>query len=173
MDWFKGLQTASKIRNKRDDEEDHKIMIKKERELLNTLAKTLKSPNVNGKVRFATLEKLLFNPGEINFSEVTGTTVVKSIIADLDSHNVKKIAKLYKGILLNTSKKVVKEGVERVWYNNERLKAAESISYLVGHEAVKDDTAFKLNYMRLLMCFGFFKIGVDNVVISAELSGKI
>ncbi|CAG9791369.1 unnamed protein product [Diatraea saccharalis] len=174
MDWFKGLQTVSKIRNKRDDEDDHKIMIKKEKEILMILAKAMKFDNVDNKIRVEVLNKLLLNPGEINFTEITGTSLIKSIIADLDKDGVKKMAKKFKGILLNTTKKYVKEDVERNWYNNERLKAAELISFLVIHEAVKDDTDFKLNYMKLLMCFGFFKIGSDeSVAISKDLAGAI
>lgn len=173
MDWFKGLQTASKIRSKRDNEDDNKIMIKKQKELLNALAKALKSDQVEDSIRVEILQKLLFNPGEMNFTEITGTTVVKSIISDLKKDGVKKMAKLFKGVLLNTSKKFLKENVERNWYNNERVKAAELLSYLVSHEAIKDDTEFKLTYMKLLMCFGFFKIGGDdNVAVSSELSGK-
>lgn len=174
LDWFKGLQTASKIRNKRDDEEDHKIMIKKEKELLNALAKAMRSNKVTKSIRVRTLKKLLFSPGEINFTEITGTNIVKTIMADLDVAGVKKMAKLFKAVLLNSSKKIVKEDKERSWYNNERLKAAEFISYLVCHEAVKEETEFKLTYMRLLMCFGFFKVGDDDsAAVSAELSGKI
>lgn len=173
MDWFKGLQTASKIRSKRDDEDDNKIMIKKQRDLLNALAKALKSDKVDDTVRVEILNKLLLNPGEINFTEITGNTIVRSIVSDLTKDGVKKMAKLFKGVLLNTSKKSIKEDVERNWYNNERVKAAELISYLVSHEAVKDDTEFKLTYMKLLMCFGFFKVGGDeNVAVSSELSGK-
>lgn len=173
MDWFKGLQTASKIRTKRDDEEDHKIVIKKEKELLNALAKAMKSDKVDGKIRVALLNKLLFSPGEITFTETTGTNVVKPIIADLDKSGVKKMIKSFRDILLNTSKKFVKEGVERPWYNNERLKAAEYMSQLVNHESVKDDTEFRMTYMKHLMCFGFFKIGGhENVSISAELAGE-
>lgn len=172
MDWFKGLQTASKIRNKRDNEDDHKIMIKKEKELLNALAQALKSEQVNSKVRIEVLKKLLLNPGEMNFTEITGTSIVKAIIADLDKDGVKKMAKLFKGVLLNTSKKPIKEGLERNWYNNERVKAAELLSYLVSHETMKDDTEFRLIYMKILMCFGFFKIGGDeNVPVSSDLSG--
>lgn len=172
MDWFKGLQTASKIRSKRDNEDDNKIMIKKEKELLNSLAKALKSENVTNTVRVEILKKLLFNPGEINFTEMTGTTIVKSTISDLDKDGVKKLAKLLKVVLLNTSKKFVKEGVERSWYNNERIKAAELLSYLVSQESVKEDTEFKLTYMKLLMCFGFFKIGQNDVAVSSDLSGN-
>lgn len=172
MDWFKGLQTASKIRNKRDNEDDNKLMIKKQKELLNALAKALKSETVNSKIRVETLNKLLFDPGEMNFTEITGTTIVKSIIADLDKSGVKKLAKTFKGVLLNTSEKSVKDST-RSWYNNERVKAAELMSYLVSHEAVKDETDFKLTYMKLLMCFGFFKIGGDeNVAVSSDLSGE-
>lgn len=174
MDWFKGLQTASKIRSKRGDhEDDNKIMIKKQRELLNALSKALKSENVDSSVRVEILQKLLFNPGEMNFTEITGTTIVKSVIAELDKDGVKKMSRLLKGVLLNTSKKVIKEDVERNWYNNERVKAAELLSYLVSHESVKDDTEFKLTYMKLLLCFGFFKVGGDETVaISSELSSK-
>lgn len=172
MEWFKGLQTASKIRNKRDEEDDYKIMIKKERELLNALANTLKSNKVENNVRVETLKKLLFNPGDMNFSEITGTNVIKSIIADLNADGVKKIAKLFKCVLLNTSQKGINKDNKRHWYNNERLKAAEGLSYLVIHEAVKDDTQFKLTQMQVLMCLGFFKIGGDETVaISSELSG--
>lgn len=172
MDWFKGLQTASKIRNKRDNEDDNKIMIKKQKEILNALAKVVKSEKVDSAIRVTVLNKLLFDPGEMNFTEITGTTVVKSMIADLDKSGVKKLAKLFKGVLLNTSQKTVKEST-RSWYNNERVKAAELMSYLVSHEAVKDNTDFKLTYMKLLMCFGFFKIGGDeNVAVSSDLSGK-
>ncbi|CAB3246386.1 unnamed protein product [Arctia plantaginis] len=174
MDWFKGLQTASKIRSKRDNEDDNKLMIKKQKELLNALCKALKSEKVDNTVRVEVLKKLLFTPGEINFTEITGTTIVKSIIADLNKDGVKKMAKLFKGVLLNTSKKSIKEDVERNWYNNERVKAAELLSYLVSHESVKDDTEFKLTYMKLLMCFGFFKVGGDETVpISIELSSSI
>ncbi|KAJ8711363.1 hypothetical protein PYW07_008605 [Mythimna separata] len=174
IDWFKGLQTASKIRSKRDDEDDNKIMIKKQRELLNALAKALKSDKVDDSIRVEILQKLLLNPGEMNFTEITGNTIVRSIVSDLTKDGVKKMAKLFKGVLLNTSKKVIKEDVERNWYNNERVKAAELISYLVSHEAVKDDTEFKLTYMKLLMCFGFFKVGGDETVaVSSELSGAI
>ncbi|XP_021182445.3 myb-binding protein 1A-like protein [Helicoverpa armigera] len=174
MDWFKGLQTASKIRSKRDNEDDNKIMIKKQKELLNALAKALKSDKVDDSIRIDILKKLLFNPGEMNFTEITGTSVVKALISDLKEDGVKKMAKLLKGVLLNTSKKVLKEDVERNWYNNERVKAAELISHLVSHEAVKDDTELKLTYMKLLMCFGFFKIGGDeSVAVSIELSGSI
>ncbi|XP_053617406.1 myb-binding protein 1A [Plodia interpunctella] len=174
MDWFKGLQTASKIRNKRDEEDDHKIMIKKGKELLNSLAKVVKSEKVSNTTRVETLNKLLFNPGEINFPEVTGTSIIKSIISDLEKDGVKKMAKLFKGVLLNTTKKFVKVDVERNWYNNERVRAAELLSHLVCHEAVKDDTDFKLSYMKILMCFGFFKIGGDkNVAISVDLSASI
>ncbi|XP_034828247.1 myb-binding protein 1A-like protein [Maniola hyperantus] len=174
MDWFKGLQTASKIRNKRDDEDDNKIMITKQKEVLLALTKALKNMSVDSKIRVATLKKLLFHPGEINFTEITGSTVVKSIIADLDADGLKKIAKVLKKVLLNTSKKVVKENIERNWYNNEKVKASELISFIVSHEAVKDDTDFKITYMQLLMCFGFFKIGGDdNVAVSSELAGSI
>lgn len=173
MDWFKGLQTASKIRSKRDDEDDHKIVIKKQKEILTSFSKALKFPNVNSEIRLATLKKLLFNPGEINFTEVTGSTIVKSTIADLDEQSLKKLAKLLKKVLLNSSKKTVKEDVERNWYNNERVKAAELISFIVSHEAVKDDTEFKISYMQLLMCFGFFKIsGDENVAVSSDLAGN-
>ncbi|XP_059049194.1 myb-binding protein 1A [Achroia grisella] len=174
MDWFKGLQTASKIRSKRDDEDDHKIMIKKQKEFLNCLAKALKSSKVTNNIRLETLKKLLFSPGEINFTEITGTNIVKSIIADLDKESVKIIAKMFKGVLLNKSKRFVKEGFERNWYNYERVKAAELLSYLVTQEAVKDDTEFKLTYMKIMMCFGFFKIGGDeNVAVGSEISGSI
>ncbi|XP_063833184.1 myb-binding protein 1A-like protein [Ostrinia nubilalis] len=174
MDWFKGLQTASKIRFKRDDEDDHKIMIKKEKEVLQTLAKCMKSEKITDQIRVETLKKLLFNPGEMNFTEATGTSLVKAIISDLEKDGTKKLAKSFKGVLLNTTKKTVKEGVERNWYNNERQKAAELLSYLVTQDSVKDDVEFKLTYMKLLMCFGFFKIGGDeNVAISSELSGAI
>lgn len=174
LDWFKGLQTASKIRSKRDNEDDNKIMIKKQKQLLGALAKVLKSEKVTSKIRVDTLNKLLFIPGEINFSEITGTTIIKSIIADLDVDGVKKMAKLLKNVLLNKSKKTIKENVDRSWYNNERVKAAELLSLLVSHEAVKDDTELKINYMKLLMCFGFFKIGGDeNVAVSGELAGNL
>ncbi|CAG5044426.1 unnamed protein product [Parnassius apollo] len=173
MDWFKGLQTASKIRNKKDNEDDNKIIIKKQKELLNALAKALKLDKVTGKIRVETLKKLLFNPGEINFTEITGTNIIKSIIIDLDEDGVKKIAKLLKNVLKNSSKKI-KENVERNWYNNERVKAAELLSFLVSHDVIKDDTDFKITIMKLLMCFGFFKIGGDeNVVVSSELAGAI
>lgn len=172
MDWFKGLQTASKIRNKRDDEDDNKIMVKKQKELLNTLAKAMKGDKVSNETRLAVLKKLLIDPGEINFTDITGTTIVRSTVADLEKSGVKKLAKLFKGILLNTSEKTVKD-TTRKWYNNERVKAADQLSYLVSHEAVKDDTEFKLTYMKLLMCFGFFKIsGEENIAVSSELSGK-
>ncbi|CAH0696839.1 unnamed protein product [Spodoptera exigua] len=174
MDWFKGLQTASKIRSKRDNEDDNKIMIKKQRELLISLSKALKSDKVDDSIRVEILKKLLFTPGEMNFTEISGTTIVKSIISDLKEDGVKKMAKSLKGVILNTSKKVIKEDVERNWYNNERVKAAELISYLVSHEAVKDDTEFKLVYMKLLMCFGFFKVGgEETVAVSTELSASI
>ncbi|XP_063541250.1 myb-binding protein 1A-like protein [Cydia strobilella] len=170
MDWFKGLQTASKIRNKRENEDDQKIMIKKEKELLNALNKALKSEKIVSKVRVEVLKKLLFDPGELNFTEITGTSIVKSIIADLDKDGVKKLAKKFKGILSNTDK-FVRVDVERNWFNNERMRAAELISYLVSHDAVKDDTDFKLTYMKLLMCFGFFKISSgDNGTVSSDLS---
>lgn len=173
MDWFKGLQTASKIRNKRDDEDDHKMMIKKEKELLTSLSKALKLPTVDSSIRVATLKKLLFGPGEINFTEITGSSVVKSAVADLDKDGLKKLAKSLKKVLSNTSKKVIKENVERNWYNNERVKAAELISFIVSHEAMKDDIEFKINHMQLLMCFGFFKIsGDENVAVSSELAGN-
>lgn len=173
MDWFKGLQTASKIRNKRDDEDDHKIMIKRQKDILVTFSKALKFPDVNVNIRVATLKKLLFNPGEINFTEITGSTIVKTIIADLDEVGLKKMAKSLKKVLLNTSKKIIKENVERNWYNNERVKAAELISFIVSHEAVRDDTEFKITYMQLLMCYGFFKIGGDeSVAVSSDLAGN-
>ncbi|KAJ2942826.1 hypothetical protein O0L34_g15014 [Tuta absoluta] len=174
MDWFKGLQTASKIRNKRDNEDDHKIMIKKEKELLKALGDVMKSDKVTSEVKVEVLKKLLFTPGDMNFTEITGTSVVRTIIADLDRDGCKKMAKQFKGVLLNTSKKFIKENVERAWYNNERIKAAELLSYLVSHEAMKDDTNFKLNHMKILMCFGFFKMGgEDNVAVSSELAGSI
>lgn len=174
LDWFKGLQTASKVRNRKDNEDDQRIMIKKGKELLNSLVKALKSESVTTSLRVDILKKLLFNPGEINFTEITGTNIVKLICTDLDKDGVKKITKLLKKVLLNTSKKFVKEGVERNWYNNERVKAAELISFLVTHEAIKDDTEFKITYMQLLMCFGFFKIGSeDNVAVSSELAGNV
>ncbi|XP_022112489.2 myb-binding protein 1A [Pieris rapae] len=174
LDWFKGLQTASKVRNRNENEDDQKIMIKKEKEILNSLVKALKSESVTNHLRVTVLKKLLFNPGEINFTDLTGTNIVKLISMDLDKDGVKKMAKLLKKVLLNTSKKTVKEDVERHWFNNERVKAAELISLLVSHEAVKDDTEFKINYMQLLMCFGFFKIsGEDNVAVSSELAGSI
>lgn len=173
MDWFKGLQTASKIRNKKDQEDDHKIMVKKERELLVSLSQSLKHPSVDNNLRVSVIKKLLLYPGDLNFTELTGSNVIRSTIADLDVESLKKIAKIFKKILLNSSKKIVKEDVERNWYNNERVKAAEQLSYIVSHEAVKDDTDFKITYMQLLMCFGFFKIGGDaNVAVSNELSGK-
>ncbi|KAI5634074.1 DNA polymerase phi domain-containing protein [Phthorimaea operculella] len=174
MDWFKGLQTASKIRNKRDNEDDHKIMIKKEKELLKALGEVMKNEKVTSEVKVEVLKKLLFTPGEMNFTEITGTSVVRTIIADLDRDGCKKMAKQFNGVLLNTSKKFIKEGVERAWYNNERIKAAELLSYLVSHEAMKDDTDFKLKHMKKLMCFGFFKMGGDdNVAVSSELAGSI
>ncbi|XP_026488898.2 myb-binding protein 1A-like protein [Vanessa tameamea] len=174
MDWFKGLQTASKIRNKRDNEDDHKIVIKKEKEVLTSLSKALKLPGVDSNLRVATLKKLLFGPGEINFTEITGSTVIKSTIADLDIDGLKKLAGLLKKVLMNTSKKFIKENVERNWYNNERVKAAEIISFIVSHDAMKQDTAFKINHMQLLMCFGFFKISGDqNIAVSSELAGSI
>lgn len=173
LDWFKGLQTASKVRNKRDNEDDHKLMVKKQRELLNTLAKTLKNERVTSAIRIEILKKLLFHPGDMNFSEITGTSITKSIIADVDKNGVKKISVLFKEVLMNTSKKLIKDGVERNWFNNERLKAAETLSYLISHEAVKNDTNFKLNYMKMLMCYGFFKSNKDeSVAISSELSSK-
>lgn len=172
MDWFKGLQTASKIRNKRENEDDHKIMIKKQKDLLNALNKALKLEKVDSAIRVQILKKLLFNPGELNFTEITGTSVVKSIIADLDKSGVKKMAKLLKGVVLNTDK-CVKETLERNWFNIERIRAAELISYLVSHDTVKDDTEFKLTYMKILMCFGFFKISSeDNAAVSSDLSGN-
>lgn len=172
MDWFKGLQTASKIRNKRENEDDHKIMIKKQKDLLNALNKALKLEKVDSAIRVQILKKLLFNPGELNFTEITGTSVVKSIIADLDKSGVKKMAKLLKGVVLNTDK-CVKETLERNWFNIERIRAAELISYLVSHDAMKDDTEFKLTYMKILMCFGFFKISSeDNAAVSSDLSGN-
>lgn len=173
MDWFKGLQTASKIRNKRDDEDDNKIMVKKQKDLLNALSKAMKGDKVSNETRLAVLKKLLIDPGEINFTDITGTTIARSTVADLERSGVKKLAKLFKGILLNTSEKVVKD-TTRKWYNNERVKAADQLSYLVSHEAVKDDTEFKLTYMKLLMCFGFFKIsGEENIAVSSELSGSL
>ncbi|KAL4711909.1 hypothetical protein ACJJTC_006078 [Scirpophaga incertulas] len=174
LDWFKGLQTASKVRNKRDDEDDHKIMIKKEKEVLLAFGKAMKLNTVDTTIRIETLKKLLFDPGEINLTEITGTTLVKSILSDLDTNGVKQMAKMFKGVLMNNSKKTVKADVQRSWYNNERLKAAELLSYLVCHEAVKDNTEFKLTYMRLLMCFGFFRISSDeNIAISSDLSATI
>ncbi|VVD02152.1 myb-binding protein 1A-like protein [Leptidea sinapis] len=174
LDWFKGLQTASKIRSKREDEDDHKLMIKTEKDFLNTVAKALKSESITSSIRVNILKKLLINPGEINLAEITGSSIIKSIIADLDISGVKEMAKLFKKVLLNSSKKVVKDDVERNWYNNEKIKAAELISHLVSHETVRDDTSFKIKYMQILMCFGFFKIsGEDNIPVSSEMSGSI
>ncbi|CAK1541559.1 unnamed protein product [Leptosia nina] len=174
LDWFKGLQTASKVRNRNESEDDQKIMIKKEKELLNYLVKAMKSDAVTNTLRVDVLKKLLFDPGEVNFTEITGTNIIKLICTDLDKDGVKKICALLKMVLLNTSKKMVKEGFERHWFNNERVTAAELISFLVTHDAVKDDTEFKIHHMQLLMCFGFFKISGDNSTsISSELAGSI
>lgn len=171
MDWFKGLQIASKIRNKRENEDDNKLMTKKQKELLNTLAKAMKTDKVTNEIRVEVLIKLLFDPGEINITDITGSTVVRSIMADLDKSGVKKMAKLFKGVLLSTSQKSVND-VQRNWHNIERVKAADLLSYLVSHEAMKDDVEFKLTYMKLLMCFGFFKIsGQDNTPGVHEIAG--
>ncbi|XP_041971652.1 uncharacterized protein LOC121727737 [Aricia agestis] len=174
MDWFKGLQTASKIRNKKDDEDDHRIMVKKGKEVLVSLTKALKLPSVDNHIRVIVLKKLLLSPGEINFTEISGSSVIKTLIADLDIEGLKKMSKIFKKILLNTSQKSVKENVERKWYNNERVKAAELLSYIVCHEKVKDDIEFKISNMQLLMCLAFFKTGGDDhIAVSSELAGSI
>lgn len=181
LEWFKGFQSAEqtgkmlKLKGQKKffaHENKGKQIITKSKELFNTLQETLKHEEISDDIKLGVLKKLLFNPGDIMFCDVTNTRLVKIMIEDLKVEGVKSFAQILKDVITGESKKM-QSSSERAWTNMEKMRAAEMLTYLINHRAMVDNVKWRIKNMQFFIQIGFFKSSDNNdLFISGELASE-
>lgn len=182
LEWFKGFQSAEqtgkmlKLKGQKKfffHENKGKQIIAKSKEVFNILQETLKREGITDDIKLEVLKKLLFNPGDIMFCDVTNTRLVKIMIEDLKLEGVKNFAQILKDVITSESKKT-QSSSERPWTNMEKMRAAEMLTYLINHRATADNVKWRIKNMQFFIQIGFFKSSENSdAFISAELASEL
>lgn len=137
-------------------------------DFFNALLNVLKKPEVSGDTKYQILERLLFYPGSLIFEKTTKSKLVQQITLLLDVEGVKKLAAVYRDVV--SGKKRQHESTE-MWWNNDRLYAAQLLVKLLGHQAVVGENEWRIEQLQFLMELSLIK-GEDGPSVGVELAGK-
>lgn len=139
------------------------------RSFFSTILNVLKNDGVSSDVKFKVLDRLLFYPGSLVFEKITKSKLVQQIILLLDVRGVKKLATIYRDVVLG--KKREHESTED-WWNSDRLYVAQLLVKLLGHHAVLNENEWRIEQIQFLMELGMIR-KVNGPNVGAELAGKV
>lgn len=137
-------------------------------ELFNTIITALERDDTEANVQIGVLKKLLFYPGIFIFEKLTRSKIVQQIVAILKVDGVKKLAELYRKVILGDVSKVIAQGGHKPnILNSDKVYASQLLVKLLSHPAVRVAIDWKADQLKFLMELGL----LNNPRISSELSG--
>ncbi|XP_044261634.1 rDNA transcriptional regulator pol5 [Tribolium madens] len=125
--------------------------------LFETLVNSLKKDGVKSKIKIKVLKALLFYPGTFIFEKVTKSKLVQNITASLNTEGVKKLAGIYRDVILATNDKVVNDNTREKWWNVDRIYASHLLVKLLNHPSMHDNNEWKVEQLVFLMKLGLLK----------------
>lgn len=131
--------------------------------LFNVIPEVLKKEEVKEKTKIAILKKLLFHPGTFIFEKITKSKLVQHITSTLKNEGVKKLAVIYKEVVLLENEKFNADTSE-TFQNNDRLYAANLLVKLLCHPEVNEENEWKCEQLKFLLRLGLTKqpkVGVE------------
>lgn len=129
------------------------------------LAEKVSDESVKTKTKLKTIKSLLLYPGDLSFEKITGTKTIQKITSSLDCDGVKKLAALYKEIILAQLPK--NNANFPNWTIYERVYAAQLFSKLLNFNCVADEQEWKIEQIKFLMNLGIF-LSKDGVVVTKD-----
>lgn len=127
----------------KDDEYQQKTQ-----ELFASILNVLKKEDVTSKTKVKVLKKLLFSPGPFIFEKITRSKLAQQITALLDAEGVKKLATLYREVVLGEK---AKESTDQSWWNKDRVYAAQLLVKLLGHPSVQAEVQWRTEQLQFLV----------------------
>ncbi|XP_068980107.1 myb-binding protein 1A [Bombus flavifrons] len=135
------------------------------KEVLNLLISTTNSDDTKLKIQIAVLKKLILYPGDLMIEKKTGTKIIQMLTGNLNLDGIKKVSKIYRGIIENTiSRDKSNVQAESFWTNAERIYAAHLLTRLIGHPKTLMDREWRLDQLKFLFTYGLCEmpnVGVD------------
>ncbi|KAK9872008.1 hypothetical protein WA026_015254 [Henosepilachna vigintioctopunctata] len=131
--------------------------------LFEVIHETMKKGEVTEQTKILVLKKLLFSPGTFIFEKITKSKLVQQIAGTLKNEGIKKLANLYKEVIMLENKEFNAETTE-IFQNNDRLYAAHLLVKLMGHSEMRAENEWKEEQLKFLMHLGLTKqpkIGVE------------
>ncbi|EFA05514.1 myb-binding protein 1A [Tribolium castaneum] len=125
--------------------------------LFETLVSCLKKDGVKSKIKIKVLKTLLFFPGTFIFEKVTRSKLVQNITATLNTEGVKKLAGIYRDVILATNDKVINENSTEKWWNVDRIYASHLLVKLLNHPSMHENNDWKVDQLVFLMKLGLLK----------------
>lgn len=110
------------------------------KEVLNLLISATNSDDTKLKIQIAVLKKLILYPGDLMIEKKTGTKIIQMLTGNLNLDGIKKVSKIYRGIIENTiSRDKSNVQAEYFWTNAERIYAAHLLTrYLIFREVASN-----------------------------------
>ncbi|KAL3271345.1 hypothetical protein HHI36_021833 [Cryptolaemus montrouzieri] len=124
--------------------------------------------NAKEKTKIAVLKRLLFSPGTFIFEKITKSKLIQQITSTLETEGVKKLAKVYKEVIMLQNEKFNAESSE-TFQNNDRLYAAHLLVKLLGHSTMHNENEWKCETLKFLMHLGLTKQPRIGVELAASL----
>ncbi|KAK9297581.1 hypothetical protein QLX08_008798 [Tetragonisca angustula] len=135
------------------------------KEVLNLLTSATNSDNTKLKIQIAVLKKLILYPGDLMIEKKTGTKIIQMLTGNLNLDGIKKVSKIYRGIMENTiSRDKSNDKAKSFWTNAERIYAAHLLTRLMGNSKTFVDREWRLDQLKCLFAYGLCEmpnVGID------------
>ena len=98
------------------------------KEVLNLLTSVTNS-DTKLKIQIAVLKKLILYPGDLMIEKKTGTKIIQVLTGNLNLDGIKKVSKIYRGIMENTiPRDKSNDKAKPFWTNAERIYAVHLLT---------------------------------------------
>ncbi|CAD1478873.1 unnamed protein product [Heterotrigona itama] len=125
------------------------------KEVLNLLTSVTNSDDTKMKIQIAVLKKLILYPGDLMIEKKTGTKIIQMFTGNLNLDGIKKVSKIYRGIMENTiPRDKSNDKAKSFWTNTERIYAAHLLTRLIGHSKTFVDREWRLDQLKFLFAYG-------------------
>lgn len=99
------------------------------KEVLNLLTSATNSDDTKLKIQIGVLKKLILYPGDLMIEKKTGTKIIQILTGNLNLDGIKKVSKIYRGIMENTiPRDKLNDKAKSFWTNAERIYAAHLLT---------------------------------------------
>ncbi|EEB15582.1 DNA polymerase V, putative [Pediculus humanus corporis] len=129
--------------------------------------------NESSETKLNVIKSLIFYPSNLKFEAKTGLKIVRSIILQLNSNQIKELFDIYESIIRDDLKKTINDaGNTENWSIKEKQIALNNIVKTINHSSIKNDTNLKLQQIKFIFEIGFL-IKNENIIELKKYASEI